>query len=141
MKVTLLILFFCINLIYAKKSNDINDNKNVKEVSNKISLESLITSGKWNVEYVKYGNKAKAIANGEWMHFLADGKSDIAVSDVDFGEKWFFNKSNNTLMIKVFTEYTAHTKYYEFKIKKTNNNNIIISTLLDGKKVEIGLKK
>jgi len=109
----------------------------INTAKKKSSLELLITSGKWHIEYITSKNKKRTIPNKnkDWFVFHSNGKCEIVNNNDISIEKWIFNEKRKSLYIKLEKEFQ------EFEIEKINDKKIILSTNMDDGIVYFGLKK
>ncbi|WP_025743529.1 hypothetical protein [Aquimarina pacifica] len=105
-----------------------------KEPKIKSDLELLITSGKWNIDYMELGDKKRSTdGNKDWMIFYENGKCEILTNGKKSNEKWFLQE--DILNISIFRSPK------NFKIKQTNDQKITLYTLMNGSPLIISLKK
>jgi len=105
---------------YAKQQKELR----LKDANKKSSLELLITSGKWYIEYIESKNKKRTITgeDNNWFIFRPNGKYEMKTYNDIRNNKWIFNEKRKSISIR------ERGKFQEFKIEKIHENKIILST-------------
>jgi hypothetical protein len=103
------------------------------------SKKNLISSGKWYIEYTKFGDNKRLFPektkNENWMLFNKNGKAQITTRGIQSKEEWNYIEKKGIINITEDVEFT------EYIIKKLNESEFIISRKYLNKITTIGLRK
>jgi hypothetical protein len=103
------------------------------------SKKNLISSGKWYIEYTKFGDNKRLFPektkNENWMLFNKNGKAQITTRGIQSKEEWNYIEKKGIINITEDGEFT------EYIIKKLNESEFIISRKYLNKITTIGLRK
>jgi hypothetical protein len=103
------------------------------------SKKNLISSGKWYIEYTKFGDNKRLFPektkNENWMLFNKNGKAEITTRGIQSKEEWNYIEKKGIINITEDGEFT------EYIIKKLNESEFIISRKYLNKITTIGLRK
>jgi hypothetical protein len=101
--------------------------------------KDLLTSGKWYIKYMKFGENKREISdktkNENWMLFNQNGKAEITTQGIKSIEDWNFGKKHEIINI------SEDGKFTEYKIEKLNESELVISRKYLNKITTLGLKK